>query len=176
MYWLQEAQSVGSSVRLLFMSGVAVPSIGECGVLQLDGVRQANPYTWIHCLLPPHSISFTIQFVCRCVCERACVKDREQGKWENIQIACVCICDTCSGYTSEETEVERVCGSVRRLETVGLCVSACVSVLFSQGHSDLSLLFWPWRSSAMTHTRHVTASLMRHTYTHARRACCLHCW
>lgn len=51
---------------------------------------------------------------------------------------------------------------------VRMCACMCVLVLFSQGQSDLSLLFWPWRSSVMTHTWHVTASLMRHTYTHTR--------
>lgn len=46
------------------MYGVTVPSIGKRGVLLLDGIRQATPYTWIHRLLPLHFISLTIQGVC----------------------------------------------------------------------------------------------------------------
>lgn len=53
-----------SSLRLLFMYGVTVPSTGERGVLLLDGIRQAIPYTWIHRLLPSHFISLAIQGVC----------------------------------------------------------------------------------------------------------------
>lgn len=62
---------MGPSVRLLLMSGVTVPSTGEFGVLLLDGIIQANPYTLVHCLLPSHSISFTTQVV------SVCKKDRE---------------------------------------------------------------------------------------------------